>query len=455
VGGARLFGTDGIRGVANQEPVTPETALRLGRAVAHLCRRTTTGRPSIVVGRDTRLSGDMLESALVAGICSTGADALLAGVLPTPGVALLTRSMQAGAGIVISASHNSFEDNGLKVFAHSGFKLPDAAEHEIEALMQHQDPRRPRPTAGDVGRARRVDDAGARYVTFLRSTFPASQSLQGVKVAVDCAHGAAYQVAPRVLTDLGADVVTIGVSPDGMNINHDTGALHPRQLQETVRAHGAHVGIALDGDADRVILVDERGDVVDGDEVLAMLAAEMLEQGTLKQATVVATVMSNIGLETALRERGARLVRVPVGDRYVIEEMLQHGYNLGGEQSGHLILVDHSTTGDGLVAGLAVLRLMVERARPLSDVKRVMRKLPQVLLNVPVGVRCDLETVAPVREAIARVRAGLNERGRVLVRYSGTEPLIRVMVEGEDEERITAYAEEISAVLKTHLPSGR
>lgn len=446
----KLFGTDGVRGVANVEPMSCETALRLGQAVALLCRRAAARRHRIVIGKDTRVSGDMLESALSAGICSMGVDVLLAGVLPTPGIAFLTRDLGASAGAVISASHNPFQDNGIKLFARTGFKLPDAAERQIEELVgNHGD--LPLAAANQLGRAGRVEDAAQRYKSFVKRTFPNGRSLDGLKIVIDAAHGAAYRVGPEVLAELGAEVVAIGVAPDGENINRGCGAVHPESLQATVVAERAQVGIALDGDADRVILVDEGGQVVDGDEVLAMVAASMLADGTLKQGTVVATVMSNLGLEMALRERGAHLIRVPVGDRYVVEEMLRKGYNLGGEQSGHLILLDRNTTGDGIVAALSVVRLMVERQRPLSELKSVMAKFPQTLLNVPVKERRELQAIPAVRTAIARIAAALGERGRVLVRYSGTEPLVRVMIEGERAEQVSAYAAEIAAILRTEL----
>lgn len=447
----RLFGTDGVRGLANAEPMTPETALRLGRAITHLCARAGAAPRSIIIGKDTRVSGDMLEAALAAGICSMGVKALAAGVLPTPGVAFLTRSMQAAAGAVVSASHNPFSDNGIKFFAASGFKLPDAAEQEIEQWVLDSVLDTFRPTHGDIGRFEEIDDAEERYATFLKGTLPRECRLDGLRIVIDCAHGAAFRVGPRVITALGARAVAMGVDPDGTNINSGCGAAAPQCLQEAVRAQQAHLGIALDGDADRLILVDENGEVVDGDEVLAMMAADMLPRGTLRHATVVATVMSNIGLEIALRERGVRLVRTQVGDRYVVEEMVRHGYNLGGEQSGHLLFLDHSTTGDGLLAALAVVRLLLERQRPLSELKRVMTKFPQTLLNVRVARRQELSSVPPVRETIERIAAELHDRGRVVVRYSGTEPLLRVMVEGEDAARVRAFAEEIGAVIQTHL----
>jgi phosphoglucosamine mutase len=445
----KLFGTDGIRGVANTEPVTCETALRLGQALAGLCRTDDTRRHTIIVGRDTRLSGGMLESAVAAGICSAGVDVLLAGVLPTPGVAFLTRSMRASAGAVISASHNPFEDNGIKFFASTGFKLADADEQRIETAVLSGDAGTARPTAAQVGRVTSLPDAAARYAEFLKSLCP--HRMDGLQVAIDCGHGAAYRVGPEVFRQLGAQVFTLGVDPDGTNINRDCGALHVERLQETVRAQKAHIGVALDGDADRIIVVDECGDVVDGDELLAMMAGDMLAQGTLRHATVVGTVMSNMGLEVALRARGARLVRTSVGDRYVVDEMRRHGYNLGGEQSGHLIFLDQNTTGDGLLAGLAVVRLMIERRCPVSQLKQAMSKFPQQLINVAVKQRRDLDGVPPVRQTIERITAQLNERGRVLVRYSGTEPLVRVMVEGEDAARVRAYAEEIAAAIRTYL----
>jgi phosphoglucosamine mutase len=444
-----LFGTDGVRGLANAEPVTADTALHLGRALVDLCGQAGVRRCKVVIGRDTRLSGDMLESALGAGICSAGGDVLRAGVLPTPAIGFLTRSLQADAGVVVSASHNAFQDNGIKFFARTGFKLPDAVEAEIERLVLHDDASA-RPTAQNVGRVIDVADARERYAAFLTSTCPPQLRADGLKIVIDCAHGAAYRVGPEIFQRLGAQVVAIGVSPDGENINQRCGALHPQQVQDAVISERAHIGIALDGDADRALFVDEHGVLVDGDEVLAMIAADMLTHGTLRHATVVATVMSNIGLELALRERGARLVRVQVGDRYVVEEMVRQGYNLGGEQSGHLLFLDHSTTGDGLLAGLAVVRLLVQ-GRPLSELKRAMAKFPQVLVNVPVQRRVQLDTIAPVRLVIERIAAQLNDRGRVLVRFSGTEPLVRVMVEGEQSEQVQAFADEIAAVIQAHM----
>jgi phosphoglucosamine mutase len=443
MGGERkLFGTDGVRGIANVEPMTSETALRLGRALAYVCKRSPR-RHKILIGKDTRLSGYMLETAMASGICSMGVDVLLVGPLPTPGIAFLTRSLRADAGVVISASHNPFQDNGIKLFSSSGFKLPDELETEIERLVLSDSIDALRPTATEIGKAFRVDDAVGRYNVFAKATFPRQLTLDGVTICVDCGNGAAYKVAPEVLEELGAKVIALGVDPDGENINRDAGALHPDLLQAAVRRHGAHVGIALDGDADRCILVDEQGDVVDGDEVMALLACRLRDRGELAQQTLVATVMSNLGLHVAMRERDVKVVTTPVGDRYVVEEMLRGGYNLGGEQSGHVVFLDHNTTGDGLITALAVLACIVQEARPLSELRRVMQRFPQVLLNLRVRDKPDLRTVPGVATTIAAAERELGDRGRVLVRYSGTEALLRVMLEGEREARIRELAEEI------------
>jgi len=446
-----LFGTDGVRGLANVEPVTVDTALRLGRAVADVCHPATPNRQRLVIGKDTRWSGDMLESALAAGVCSRGVDVLLAGSIPTPAVAFLTRSLHACAGAVVSASHNPFQDNGIKFFAASGFKLPDELEAEIERRVAAGSSDTLCLTGSKVGRVFHLDDAAERYRDFVIGTAAAGLSLSGFAIAVDCAHGAAYRLGPGVLRTLGARVVAIGTSPDGRNINDQCGATHPEPLQALVRAEQAQLGIAWDGDADRAIFVDETGAVVDGDQVLAVIADDMLRRGTLKHATVVATVMSNLGLEHALRERGARLIRVGVGDRHVVEEMRRHDYTLGGEQSGHVVFLDHTTTGDGLITALAVVRLLVERQRPLSELKRVMTQFPQVVLNVPVARRADLAGLPRVRRTIERIAGTLGERGRVLVRPSGTEALVRVMVEGESRVQVQEMAEEIAAVVRSEL----
>jgi len=444
----KLFGTDGVRGVANEEPMTSETALRLGRAIAHVFRRSPR-RHKVLIGKDTRVSGYMLETAMASGICSMGVDVLLVGPMPTPGIAFLTRSLRADAGVVISASHNPFQDNGIKFFAQTGFKLPDDVETEIEELVFADSIDHLRPTAGEIGKAFRIDDALGRYNVFVKNSFPKHLTLDGLKVVIDCAHGAGYRVAPEVLEELGAKVIAIGVDPDGENINRDCGAMHPEHLQERVRAEGAHLGLALDGDADRCLMVDERGELVDGDMVLAIAARELRAASALRGDAVVATVMSNLGLELALRDIGVELKRTPVGDRYVVEEMLRGSFNLGGEQSGHVIFLDHNTTGDGLITALAILAIAVERQKPLSELARVMTRFPQVLVNVRTRERRDVGADRQVRSAIEEVERKLGKRGRVLVRPSGTEPVIRVMVEGEDEALVRRHADAIADAIRS------
>ena len=446
----KLFGTDGIRGVANSEPITPEAALRVGRALTAVCRNRP-GRPSIVVGTDTRLSGYMLEAALASGVCSMGGDVLLVGSMPTPGIAFLTRSLRADAGVVISASHNPFQDNGIKIFSRDGFKPPDAVEDEISELVLNHTIDDERPTAGSVGKAVRIDDALGRYQTFVKNAFPPHLTLNGIKVVIDCANGAAYTIAPAVLAELGAEVIPIGTAPNGTNINLDCGALYPQRVQQLVREHGAQVGITLDGDADRAILVDETGVVVDGDAILAIAAQAHLQQGTLPHKTIVATVMSNLGLEIALRQMGGKLVRTPVGDRYVVEEMLRGGYRIGGEQSGHIIFFNLNTTGDGIATFLSLLAILIQRQQPLSELRQLMRRYPQTLINVRVRERQDLRTIEPVSHVIQQVVDKLGGTGRLVVRYSGTEPLLRIMVEGEDESLVRSYGEEVADAVRTHL----
>ena len=445
----KLFGTDGVRGRANFDPMTPEMALRLGRAVAYYFRakhKSAHGR--IVIGKDTRLSGYLFETALAAGICSMGADVVLCGPLPTPGIAFITSSMRADAGVVISASHNPFEDNGIKIFAADGFKLPDEVEARLEELMGSDELDRNRPHGADIGKATKIEDSRGRYVQFLKNAFPRQLTLEGLKVVVDCANGAAYKVAPAVFAELGADVITLSARPDGVNINDDCGALHPAKMQAAVKKHGAQIGIAVDGDADRVIIADEHGDEVDGDTIMAMCARRMIERGELKHKTLVATVMSNLGLERSLRELGGRIERVQVGDRYVVESMRANGYNFGGEQSGHLVFLDHMTTGDGVLGALQVLAVMLEAGRPLSELRRVMTRYPQVLVNLKVKEKKPLAELADVSAAIAKVEKVLGSDGRVLVRYSGTEAKARVMVEGPNEDVIKAYADEIARALE-------
>jgi phosphoglucosamine mutase len=433
----KLFGTDGIRGLANSEPMTPELALRLGRAIAWVAGGEGASAPRVVIGKDTRLSGYMLETALASGICAMGGTVLLSGPIPTPAVANLTHSMRADAGVVISASHNPFQDNGIKLFGPDGFKLPDPQEAAIEALLSDSKLDRHRSTGAQIGRAERIGDASGRYIVYAKNTFPKELTLRGLRVVVDAAHGAAYKVAPEVFSELGATVFSLGCKPNGTNINKECGALHPEHMAKEVVRRKAHLGVALDGDADRLIVVDEHGEVVDGDAVMALCATRMLEAKRLHKKTLVATVMSNMGLEIALSEAGGRLQRTPVGDRYVVEEMKRLGCSFGGEQSGHLIFLDHTTTGDGVVAALQVLAIMVREERPLSELSRVMTRMPQVLESVQLPARKPLEDMPKLNKEISRAERSLGKRGRVLVRWSGTEPKLRVMVEGPDQDEIT------------------
>ncbi|HNL90624.1 MAG TPA: phosphoglucosamine mutase, partial [Nitrospira sp.] len=431
----KLFGTDGVRGVANLEPMTSEIAMQLGRAAAHLFMRRA-GRHQVVIGKDTRLSGYMLESALTSGICSMGVDVLLVGPMPTPAIAFLTRSLRADAGVVISASHNPYQDNGIKFFSNEGFKLPDEVEARIEQLIVSDEIKHLRPTADAIGKAYRIGDAEGRYIEFVKRSVPRDLDFQGIKLVVDCANGAAYKVAPTVLRELGAEIEVIANTPDGMNINDTCGAVHPERLQDAVRRHGAHLGIALDGDADRAIFVCEQGEIVDGDHVMAALGLDLHAQGRLASQTVVGTVMSNFGLELAMKKAGIQLMRTPVGDRYLMERMLADGYNFGGEQSGHFIFLDHNTTGDGLISALQILSLMKRTGKPLSELAKAMTAVPQILLNVKVKHKPDLNQIPDIQQAIKTAEATLNGSGRVLVRYSGTEALLRIMVEGERDSTI-------------------
>jgi phosphoglucosamine mutase len=442
----KYFGTDGMRGVANAAPMTSETVMRLGMAIA--ARLRTPGRHTrIAIGKDTRLSGYMFESALASGIVSIGADVWLTGPLPTPGIAFITSSMRCDAGVVISASHNPFQDNGIKVFARDGFKLPDEVEMEIETLMDDPTLDSQRANPSDVGYARKIEDSRGRYVVYCKATFPSELTLDGLRIVVDGAHGAAYKVGPSVFEELGATVIAIHTNPNGKNINDRAGALHPEAMAAAVRLHDAHIGVAFDGDADRLVLCDEHGDIVDGDAVMALCATEMLAQGRLAHRTLVTTVMSNLGLELAMRRAGGKLVRTAVGDRYVVEEMRKHGYNLGGEQSGHLVFLDHATTGDGIVAALRVLAVMVQKNRPLSELAKVMTKSPQVLVNTQVDRKIPLEQLPGVTDMIRRVEASLGDEGRVLVRYSGTESKVRVMIEGPNQDQLGVWANEIAQAL--------
>jgi phosphoglucosamine mutase len=446
----KLFGTDGIRGVANIHPMTTELAMQLGRGVAYIFKGPKK-RHRIVIGKDTRLSGYMIENALVAGICSMGVDVLLVGPLPTPGIAFITSSMRADAGIVISASHNPFQDNGIKIFSGDGFKLPDQLEDKIEELIQSDKIDSLRPTAAEVGKAFRVDDAVGRYVVYLKNTFPKALALDGMKIVLDCAHGAAYRVAPAVFEELGAEVVGLGIEPDGENINSQCGSLYPKVVMQKVKEKGADIGISLDGDADRAIFSDELGNMVDGDRIMAICADDLRKAKRLKRNTLVATVMSNLGLDLAMKERGIKVLHTKVGDRYVVEEMARGGYNLGGEQSGHLIFLDYNTTGDGVLSALQVLAVMKREGKKLSELAKIMNPFPQVLLNVRVRQKKEVDQIPEAVSLIEKIQKKLSDRGRILVRPSGTESLIRVMVEGENEKEISAYAAEIAECIRKRM----
>jgi phosphoglucosamine mutase len=440
----KMFGTDGVRGLANKEPITPQTVLRLAMAVGQRFRRGD-HRHLVVIGKDTRLSGYMLEPALTAGFVSMGMDVVLVGPLPTPAVAVLTRSLRADMGVVISASHNPYFDNGIKLFGPDGYKLSDEEEAEIEQLIDGVD-LEPAESA-DLGRARRLDDAQGRYIEYVKQTFPRGLRLDGLRIVVDCANGAAYKVAPTVLWELGADVVSIGVEPDGTNINRNCGATAPQTLSEKVVATGADLGIALDGDADRLIMCDEHGTVVDGDQLMALIAEEWHAAGSLRGGGVVSTVMSNLGFERHLASLGLELVRTAVGDRYVVEKMREGGYNLGGEQSGHIIMSDFGTTGDGLIAALQVLAALVSRNGAASDVCKVFQTLPQQLRNVRYKGGAPLDEKL-VQNAIAAGETTLGAGGRLVIRKSGTEPVIRVMAQGDDESTVGNVVAEIVGAIE-------
>jgi phosphoglucosamine mutase len=440
----RLFGTDGIRGTANTEPMTADIALRLGQAAGLMFTRGA-HRHRVVIGKDTRLSGYMIEPALTAGFIGAGMDVTLLGPLPTPAVAMLTRSLRADLGVMISASHNPYEDNGIKLFGPDGNKLSDDMEREIEALMDA--PLQDRMAApAQLGRANRLDDAAGRYIEAAKASFPRGLRLDGLKIVVDCANGAAYRVAPTVLWELGATVIRTGVEPDGFNINRGCGSTVPEHLCALVTEHQAHLGIALDGDADRLIMADERGEIVDGDQILGLIGKSWHESGQMRGDGIVATVMSNLGLERFLGQRGLRLHRTQVGDRYVAEYMRANGLNIGGEQSGHLIMSDFATTGDGLLAALQVLAVVVERQRPASEVCQVFTRMPQRLKNVRFTGASPLR-LESIRREIAAAEARLNGAGRVLIRESGTEPLVRVMAEGEDEALVLDVVDQLCAVI--------
>lgn len=451
-----LFGTDGIRGPANRYPMTVEIALSLGQALAHLVNEKRLGRPGslrkrIVIGKDTRLSGYCFEQAIAAGICSMGVDVMLVGPLPTPGIAFITDTMRADAGIVVSASHNPYSDNGIKIFGHDGFKLPDPVELELESLILGDALRNCRPVGEAIGKARRIDDATGRYIVYLKNLLGKDNALDGMRIVVDCAHGAAYKVAPEVLRELGAEVITLGVEPNGLNINDGVGSLAPQRLQALVREKGAHLGIALDGDADRVVLVDEQGALVDGDALLALISCDLSVRGALRNNVVVATEMSNLGLEKCLSPFGVSVVRSAVGDRYVVERMKALGASFGGESSGHLIFLDHGTTGDGMAAALMLIRMMLEKEQPLSELKKVFEPSARAMRNVTVARRVPFDQLREFSANLDAMRAQMGEGGRILVRYSGTEPKARILVESGDSRGAETMADVLSQTLLDEL----
>jgi phosphoglucosamine mutase len=446
----KLFGTDGIRGIANEHPMTAEMALNIGRATAHLFKKK--GHvPKIIVGKDTRISGYMFESALVSGLCSMGVNAIMVGVMPTPGIAFLTSSMRADAGIVISASHNPLQDNGIKIFSSEGFKLPDEKELAIEDFIFANSSHKHKPLPGDLGKVYRLDDARGRYTVFLKHTFPKEFSLEGTRIVLDCANGATYRIAPDTFFELGAEVTTLFNQPDGVNINVACGSQYPEKLAEEVVKKKADVGFAFDGDGDRLIAVDEKGSVLTGDQILAVCASMMKKEGTLANNLVVRTVMSNIGLSVAFEKLGIDSVLTKVGDRNVLEEMLNRGAVIGGEDSGHLLFLQHHTTGDGIITALQLLTAMKREGKPLSKLAKIMTVFPQVLINIDVKTRPDLSTVPEIANVIKNVEKALGNRGRVLVRYSGTQNMCRVMVEGPTHEETKKHCRRIADVVKKNL----
>jgi phosphoglucosamine mutase len=453
----KIFGTDGVRGTANIEPVTAETALKLGRAAAHVFKNLQTqsrgrGRHKIVLGKDTRLSGYMLENAISSGILSMGVDVLFIGPLPTPGVAYVTRSLRADAGIVITASHNPYADNGIKFFRADGYKLDDKIEAKIEGLVFSGEIENIRPTAGEIGKAVRIEDALGRYIEFAKTSFPKYLTLEGLRVVVDCAHGAAYKSTPCVLRELGADVIVFGNHPDGKNINENCGSMFPENLCAKVVEHKAHLGIAHDGDADRVLLCDEKGNLIDGDDIMAIAALDMLAQKTLAGNTLVSTVMSNAGLEAAIEKAGGKMIRTAVGDKNVIDEMLKHGFRFGGEQSGHLIFRDFGTTGDGLVAALQILRIMKAKGQPLSKLAKCWMRFPQLVTNVKVREKKPFEQLDGVTKLVAEAEKELKAQGgRLLLRYSGTEPKARLLLEGRDAKVLEGWSKKICGAIQKQI----
>ena len=450
----RLFGTDGIRGTANKSPITPDVVLKVGQALGYILRQMPHRKGDkrmVLIGKDTRLSGYMVEQALSSGLNSMGVGVQLTGPLPTPGIGFLARNMRVDAGVIISASHNAYHDNGIKIFGADGFKIPDSMEKEIERLVGMEDLTAHLANSEEIGRTRRIDDAAGRYIVFAKNTFPLNLSLEGVRIVLDCANGAAYKVAPAIFSELGAELIVLGDAPNGFNINDKAGALYPIRTCEAVVRYRADAGISLDGDADRVIMVDEKGEIVNGDHILAICAMHMARKKTLKQNTIVATQMSNFGLDMVMKQHKIDVVRTDVGDKNVVECMRQNDYNLGGEQSGHIIHLDHSTTGDGCVAALNVLAVMQAESKTLSDLKKFMKDVPQVLINTRVTQRKELDTVPGYNKLIQDIQKKLGTEGRLFVRFSGTEPVVRVLVEGPDKAAIGRYAEEIAGLLQQQL----
>jgi len=453
----KIFGTDGVRGTANTEPVTAETALKLGRAAGHVFKNLESqprgqGRHKIVLGKDTRLSGYMLENAISSGILSMGVDVLFIGPLPTPGVAYVTRSLRADAGIVITASHNPYDDNGIKFFRADGYKLDDKIEYQIESLVFSGEIENIRPTADAIGKAVRIDDALGRYIEYAKTSFPRGMTLEGLRIVVDCAHGAAYKSTPCVLRELGAEVIVFGNQPDGKNINKDCGSMHPKLMCQKIWEHRADLGIAHDGDADRLLLCDEKGELIDGDDIMAITGLDLLAQGKLAKKTLVSTVMSNAGLEAAITAAGGRVVSTGVGDRQVIDEMLRHGYNFGGEQSGHMIYRDYGTTGDGLVAALQVLRIMQARKLPLSKLAQCWTRMPQMITNILVREKRPFDTLDKVGQLVTDAEAELKAQGgRIFLRYSGTEPKARLLIEGRDQAMLQKWTEKIAEAIRKQV----
>lgn len=445
-----IFGTDGVRGTANRYPVTAEVALQIGKAVAFIFKQNHP-QPQIVIGKDTRLSGYMLESAIAAGITSMGVNIALLGPMPTPAVAHLTRTLRAAAGVVISASHNPFEDNGIKIFQGNGYKCEDALEAKIEALLFSETLEKATPSGKEIGRAVRIDKADARYSEMAKTSFPEDLNLFGMKVALDCANGASYKTSPEVLSELGAQLSVFHNQPNGLNINENCGSTYPEIICEAVKKTSAHIGISHDGDADRVILCDEKGEMVDGDEVLAIIALDLLKKGKLAQNTLVATVMSNFGLDETLEKAGGKVIRTAVGDRYVIEAMIEKNLNLGGEQSGHVIVRDHVTTGDGLITALQILRIMRETGKPLSELKTTLQKYPQILTNLKVKEKRPFDQIPHLQKEIEAVEKEMAGKGRVLLRYSGTEAKVRLLLEARDESKIQQWSDRILAPLRENL----